>query len=333
MQTMKSACERRWRDRVRDAGKIVFCFAALVLLPLQAAAGRPKQFWVRGTVSAVEAGRIGIIGPKGREFTVIPSEDFSSRVAVGSQVTAWYTPENGVNRLDYLQLATENFFVPPETIQRTVRKVLIIPHPNVPGSMDLINEVGEYLATNVGWFIAPTALGEELWKRAHKPSPVDAIDRDTGQFDMALHRRNQAKLMADLTSKARVDAVLDITVEQVEAPFKSKKAEWDEVSEMVATKGALAMTVLSSIGNAGTVPAATVAMNLYDQQGRILWNRRRGFAVLALETGIGSRFRERPLTEVLQNQASVQAWLGRTFARLRETVSQAPNAEQESSPK
>lgn len=330
---MKSACERRWQDRVRDAGKIVFCFAALALISLQAATGKSKQFWVRGTVRTVEAGRLSIIGPKGREYTVIPNEDFVSRVAAGSQVTAWYTPENGVNRLDYLQLATENFFVPPEAIQRTVRKVLIVPHADVPGSMDIINEIGEYLAANTGWFIAPAALGEELWKRAHKPSPVDAIDRNTGQFDMALHRRNQARLMADLVSKARCDAALDITVEQVEAPFRNKKAEWDEVSELVATKGALAMTVLSSIGTAGTVPAATVAMNLYGQQGGILWNRRRGFAVLALETGIGSRFRERPLAEVLQNQASVQAWLSQTFARLRETVSQGQNAEQESSPK
>ena len=316
LKTMTNAYKRRGEEEGRSLTKVILCLAALVLLAGPAKADKSKQLWVSGTVRRVEPNLITIIGPKGQDYTVVPVEDFTSRVAVGSQVTAWYTPENGVNKLDFLQYALENFFVSPEVIRQTIRKAIILPHPQVPDSMGIIDEIGRYLATNLGWYIAPSFLAEGLWKRSRQPSTLDAFDPATGQFDMSRYLKGQDALMADLASKARVDATLDITVEEVEAPCDQKKAEWDEVVEVIATKAARAMTILSKVHEEGTVPAATVVMKLYDKQGRIVWTRRRGFAVLAVQTGIGGKFRDRPLTEVYQNLVGVQAWLSQTFARL-----------------
>jgi hypothetical protein len=296
--------------------KVMLCLAALVLLPGPAKAGKSKQFWVSGVVSVVEPNRISIIGPTGQEYAIVPIEDFTSRVAVGSQVTAWYTPENGVNKLDYLQYALENFFVSPDVIRLRTGKVIILPHPGVPDSMGIIDEIGRYLAANMGCYIAPSVLAQELEKRFRQPSPLDAIDPATGEFDLSRYQKSQNKLMADLASEARVDAALDITVEEVEAPYENGEAEWDEVVEAIATKASHAMFLLPRLPERGTVPAATVVMNLYDKQGRILWNRRRGFAVLRVHVGIGGKFRDRPLTEVYQNVEGVRAWLSQTFARL-----------------
>jgi hypothetical protein len=306
-----------------NIAKVILCLAALMLLSGPAKAGKSKQFLVSGMVSAVEPNRITIIGPKGLEYTVVPMEDFTSRVAVGSQVTAWYTPENGVSKLDHLQYALENFFVPPDVIRQTIRKVIILPHPGVPDSMGIIDEIGSYLATNLGWYIAPSYLAEEFEKRSRRPSPLDAMDPATGQFDMSRYQKGQDTLMAELASKARVDAALDISVEEVEAPYNRKKAEWDEAVELITSKAILAMSVLSIVPERGTVPAATVVMKLYNKQGRILWNRRRGFAVLAVLTGIGGKLRDRPLTEVYDSPVGVQAWLSQTFARLGGSKSQA----------
>jgi hypothetical protein len=47
-----------------------------------------------------------------------------------------------------------------------------------------------------------------------------------------------------------------------------------------------------------------------------MWSNRRGFAVLSLQTGIGNKFRDRPLTEVYQEPQSVQQWILDVFHSL-----------------
>jgi len=314
--TNTSAFKRRGQERRVNLINVMLCLAALVLLPGSANAGKSKQFWVSGTATVVEPDRITITGPTGQEYTIVPIEDFTSRVAVGSQVTAYYTPENGVNKLDYLEYALENFFVSPDVIRLRTRKVIILPHPGVPDSMGIIDEIGRYLAANMGWYIAPSVLAQELEKRFHRLSPLDAVDPATGEFDLSRYQKGQDNLMADLASKARVDAALDITVEQVEAPYQNGEAEWDEVVEAIATKGSRAMSLLPRLPEHGKVPATTIVMNLFDKQGRIMWNRQRGFAVLWVRVGVAGKFRPRPLTEVYQNVEGVRAWLSETFASL-----------------
>jgi hypothetical protein len=68
------------------------------------------------------------------------------------------------------------------------------------------------------------------------------------------------------------------------------------------------------IPTGGYVPASTWDAKLWDPEGRLLWRNRRGFAVLAHQVGIGNKFRARPLTEALQNEARVRDWFAATFA-------------------
>ena len=213
--------------------------------------------------------------------------------------------------------------MPPDVIRQTIRSVIILPHPGVPDSMGIIDEIGNYLTADLGWDVAPLYVTEELGKKSC-PSPLlDAMDPATGQFDLSRYQKSQGALVAELVSKARVDAALDIRVEEVEAPYAKHRAEWDDATERITSKAIIAMSVLSIVRDHGTVPAATVVMKLYDKQGRILWTRRRGFAVLAVQTGIEGKFRDRPLTEACENLDDVQTWLSKTFARLGGSRSRA----------
>ena len=64
----------------------------------------------------------------------------------------------------------------------------------------------------------------------------------------------------------------------------------------------------------GQVPAATVVLKLFDRQGRLLWSNRRGFRVLALQVSMGGDFRDRTLSEALDDAPFLADWLNRVFA-------------------
>jgi len=63
----------------------------------------------------------------------------------------------------------------------------------------------------------------------------------------------------------------------------------------------------------GHVPAATAVFKLWDAQGRLLWTHRRGFCVLALQQGIGTKFRDRPISEAVQDTERTENWLHQVF--------------------
>jgi hypothetical protein len=294
----------------------ICCLAALILLPGLLQAGESKQLSVSGIVKVIAPDRIIIVGPGDQECTVVPAEDFTTRVAVGSRVTAWYALKGGVNRLTRLQYAMENDFVSPDLIRLRIKKVVIFPHPGVPDSMGIIDEITRYLEANMGWYIAPSSLAEELEKRFSQTPLLDAFDPATGQFDMSHYQTSGGWTMADLAEQARVDAVVDIRVEEVRAPFAHGVAEWDDMAESIATRSSVILSPLMALTDRGQVPAATVVMNLYDKQGRILWNRQRGFAVLEVRAGGTGRFRDRPLKEVYQDEDNVHEWLAQTFTNL-----------------
>jgi hypothetical protein len=63
---------------------------------------------------------------------------------------------------------------------------------------------------------------------------------------------------------------------------------------------------------------------LWDAQGKLLWSNRRGFAVLALQVGVGDKFRDRPIPEVLEDTASVEQWFTRVFGSWLPAQSGAP---------
>lgn len=278
---------------------------------------RVKSREMTGVATAVEPTRVTVLGTKGQELTLVTDEDFTMRVAVGSEVTAWYSPKDGVNHLDWLEFPLENLFVPADRIRSGVKKVIILPSCNVPEGEEIIERIAKYLKANMGWYLAPSALAEEIRRRSRGlNSTLDAVDPATGQFDMSRYLQSERRFMGSLATQARVDAVLEIHVEQVMAKFYDQVAEWDGVVEPVATRMTRLTAGLLPVPINGDVPASTVDMKLWSQQGGLLWSNRRGFAVMALRTGVGNNFRDRSLTEVYQNTAIVQAWIAEALAAL-----------------
>jgi len=303
------------------AGRGALLAAALVLsaLPTVLLAGekRPKQIKMVGLTTAVEPTRVTIVGRDASEVTIVCKEDFTSKVGVGSQVTAWYTPKDGVNYLDWLEYPLENFFVPANEIRETIKKIIILPNSSVPDSQGIVDGIGKYLETNLGWYVAPRMLAEEIRRRSKRSdSTLAYIDPATGQFNMDRYLRAQRALIVKLVSETRVHAVLEVNVEQVQARFIAQVAVWDGVEQAMATKAVRTLALLAHLPEDGQVPAATVEMKLWGPQGKLLWSNRRGFAVLAVQTGLGNKFRDRLLIEVYQDQASVEKWLVMTLGTL-----------------
>jgi hypothetical protein len=262
---------------------------------------------IKGKAITVDSTFVTIQDSSGRIVTVVCKDDFTLKVAAGSEVTAWYTPKEGFNYLDWLEYPLENFFVPAEQIRRHIKKIVILPNYGVPDSNGLVDRIAEYVGSNLGWYVAPAMLAEEVRKRSRQTtSTLNAIDPASGDFDMKVY----------LDSQRRLIARLEVTVEQVQAKFWKQIAVWDGIMEPVAGKATRLAGQLMPISINGKVPAATVEMKLWDSNGKLLWSNRRGFAVLYVCTGVGNNFRERPLSEVYQNEAGVSDWLAAALGTL-----------------
>lgn len=291
---------------------------ALLLLGLpaisQASEKQPKPRRIVGLMTEVEPNRVTIRGEKGGQVTVQTAEDFREKVAVGSRVTAWYFPKEKVNVLQWLEYPLENSFISPGQFRGQIKKIIILPSDGVGGADGLFTAIGSFLESRLGWFVAPHILAEEIRRRARKSdSTLDLIDPSTGKVDPAAYVRVHRDLMGKLASEARVDAVLEANVELVQVNFRSQLAVWDGARQPVSGKASRALALLSPLPVEGHVPAATVVLKLWDAQGKLLWSNRRGFAVLALQVGMGNKFRDRPLPEVLEDTASVERWFTSVF--------------------
>jgi hypothetical protein len=141
------------------------------------------------------------------------------------------------------------------------------------------------------------------------------MNPETGEFDMSRYVVGQESLVTHLASETRVDAVLEANIEEVSAKVRRMVATWDGVSEGVGGKGTRTIAKLAIVPAKGHVPASTVVLKLWDAQGRLLWDNRRGLAVLVAQQSM-TKFRERPLSEYLQDTAGVQKWLETAFASL-----------------
>jgi hypothetical protein len=157
-----------------------------------------------GLVTAVEPAEVSILGGDGQEITVTTGEDFTQKVAVGSQVTAWYSITDGARVLDWMEYPRENFFVPAERIRAQIRKVITLPSSEVPDADGLFDAIARYLESSFGWYVAPRVLAEEIRNRALKlgssqrhadlpRSTLDAIDPSTGEFDMSAYTQSQSR--------------------------------------------------------------------------------------------------------------------------------------------
>jgi hypothetical protein len=298
------------------SGRALLFVLALVTMPAGTSA-RAKSIKMVGITTVVEPTRISVAGTNGQEITVIAKEDLTAKVAVGSQVTIWYTPKDGVNYLDWMTYPLEEYFTPGDQIRRDIKKVIILPTYGVPDSKAIVDEIQQYLERNLGWWFAPSMLAEEIRRRTTpSASTLADIDPASGQFNMANYLEEQHRVVREVLSEARVDAVLEINIERVMAHFVGSMAEWDGAGQVISTKLVRALSVLTRMPDEGDVPAVTVDMKLWGPQGKLLWCNRRGFAVLVTQTSLGASFRDRPLAQAYQDEKSVQKWLDMTLGNL-----------------
>jgi hypothetical protein len=291
--------------------------AALLAVPTgvsRADQKQPKPLKIVGIATEITPSTLTVHGQTG-EITIQTHEDFTEKLAPGSEVTAWYYQQDGGEILQWLEYPLESFFIPRNEFPPALKKVIILPNSTVQDAGGLLDAIANFMETRLGYYVAPRMLAEEIRNRALKAhSTMDAIDPATGAVDISTYTQAQRNLIQHLASETRVDAVFQADVELVQAEFRSLVASWDGVHEPVAGTGKRTLGFFAPILNDGHVPAATVVLKLWDPNGRLLWCHRRGFAVLARMTGVGGKFRDRPIAEVLQNSDGVREWLEALFA-------------------
>jgi hypothetical protein len=275
-----------------------------------------------GYVTAVQPDSIRVFDKKGQEFKILTDKDYTSIVGLGAEVTVWYTNQGGVYHLADIEYPNEGFFLPAERIRANIRRIIILPESDdVENTEGLLSAISKYLQDNAGWFVAPPELAQAIANQEKPgPSSLEAIDPNTGQVDMQRLLQAQGSLVMKIAAETRSDAVLEVKVEKVKARVRGGVASWDDVTEVVASKGTRALSKLTVTGGRGWVYAASVDMNLWSDDGKLLWKPRRGFAALGFQEGMGSRYRERPLTEVYADGEAMQKWLVATLGELAPPV-------------
>ncbi|HUI43942.1 MAG TPA: hypothetical protein VL523_18420 [Terriglobia bacterium] len=271
-----------------------------------------------GLVIEVQPNELTLESKDARTIKLTTFEDYTDQVAVGSQVTAWYYPQDsGEAVLKSLERPAEILFVPVSEIEQRVRRVIVLPNSQVPGVEGFCASLRDYLQAHLGWYVAPGYLAEEIRKRTETSgSTLAAIDPATGNFDLKTYLSKTEGVVQKVASETRSDAVLEVDVLPVQAPVTRMIASWDGVEEPVSGAGMRTLAKLSMFSHKGEVQAATVELKLWSAQGRLLWRNRRGLALLQVLAGRGNRLRERPLSEYLENAQAVQAWMKAAFKAL-----------------
>ncbi len=284
------------------------------------AAQKPQHTGIKleGYTTIVTPNSITVFDEKNHDIEILTSKDYTSLVGIAVPVTVWYTTEGGVNHLEDIVYPHGGSFVPRDVGWGNIKRIIILPRPeDVENSEGLMSAISKYLADNAGWFVAPPELAQEIASRVEDPtSSPDAIDPYTGEVDMQQYLESQRALMATIAKDTRSDAVLEVKVSKVKATVHGLVASWDDMTEHVGSRKSRVISPLEELGGKGWVYAATADMSLWSQTGRLLWKKRRGFAALGMQSGFGTKYRERPLTEVYQDSGAMQRWLEGTLGEL-----------------
>ncbi|MGO8788936.1 MAG: hypothetical protein ACLQVL_16345 [Terriglobia bacterium] len=308
---------------------LIFVICVICGSGLAPAAQKPHHAGTKleGYATVVTPNSITVFDKKSEEIEILTDKDYTSLVGIAAPVTVWYTTEGGVNHLEDIVYPTRAAtFVPADTILKNIKRIIILPQPEgVDNSDGLISAISTYLADNAGLFVAPPELALEIAKRnGSSASSLDAIDPNTGAVDMQRYLEPQRSLVVKIAEETHSDAVLEVSVIKVKAKVRSSIASWDDMTEPVASRKTRTLSPFSVLGGNGWVHAATADMSLWNHDGKLLWKKRRGFAVLALQTGIGASYRERPLTDVYQDRDAMQRWLSETLGQLAPPIKGIP---------
>lgn len=281
---------------------------------------------LEGFATVVTPDSITVFDKKSQELKILAGKDYTSLVGIGAAVTVWYTSEGGVHHLEDIVYPKGGTYVPTDLIRQGIKRIIILPDTDgVEDTQGLMDAISKYLSDNAGWYVAPPELAKEIAGRSKvSTSSLDAINPDTGDVDMQRYLEPKSGLVTTIAQETRSDAVLEIRVIKVKANVHAAIASWDDMTEPVASRKSRAFSPFGGLGGKGWVYAATVDMNLWGESGKLLWNKRRGFAVLGVQSGMGSKFRERPLTEVYQDDEAMKRWLAGTLGQLAPPISSAP---------
>lgn len=301
----------------------LFC-AFVICVICGSAAQKPKHTGIKleGYATAVTPNSITVFDKKNQEVQVQTDRDYTSLVGIAAPVTVWYKAEGGVNHLEDIVYPQSGSFVPADSLRTSIKRIIILPYPEgVDNSEGLIAAISTYLSDNAGWFVAPPELALEIASRTNGAgSPLDAVDPNTGAVDMSRYLAAQGSLVMAIAAESHSDAVLEVRVVEVKANVRSSVASWDDMTEPVASRKSRVLSPLEPLVGSGWVYAATADMSLWSQTGKLLWKKRRGFAVLAVQSGISGKYRERPLTEVYPDRVAMDWWLRGTFGQLAPPV-------------
>ena len=295
----------------------LLCLICVICAICGLSAQKPQHTGTKleGFATAVTPTSITVFDKKNQEIEIVTDKDYTSLVGIAAPVTVWYTTQNGVNHLEDIVYPASETFVPVNRVGEGIKRLIILPRPEgVENTSGLISAISQYLTDNAGWFVAPPEMAVEIAGRSKdSTSSLDAIDTQTGNVDMQRYLDAQSSLMVTIAKETRSDAVLEIHILKIKAKVRGGIAEWDDMTDPVASRKSRAF---SPFGDKGWVYAATTDMSLWDQTGKLLWKKRRGFAVLGVQTGVGSRYRERPLTDVYADGERMQRWLAETLGSL-----------------
>jgi len=271
---------------------------------------------LEGLVTIVEPDTLTVFDRVSQQIQIHTDKDYTSHAAIAAPVIVWYTTEGGVNHLQSIEFPAT---LPPlDSAQVTnpdlIRRIVILPQvADVDDSEGLISAITRYLEDNTGWYVAPSDLALEIAKRNEAfGSESDEYDADTGGIDLD----QQRPLMMAIAKKTHSDAVLAVRIIKVKADVRGSVASWDDMKEPVGSGKSKVLSGLDYKGGKGWVYAATTDMYLWSRTGKLLWKKRRGFAVLALQSGFSGSYRHRPLTAVYDNSAVMQNWLSSTLGDL-----------------
>ncbi len=283
---------------------------------LRAAPSASSYLVVYGTALEVTPNTITVLGPDLKQVTISTREDFTEKVATGSKVTAWYNAVDSGYALHWLSYSLENDFVAPARIMSQVKSVALLPDSKMPDADGLADAITDYIKTNLGWRVAPKMWAAYIRKQLQKKtSTLNAFDAKTGKFNMNRYLHGKDNLIPTLARRARVNAVLEIQIEKVDAPVSHKVAVWDGVQDQLSGKTVRTISKIDVVaGRESKVPATTVVLKLWSPQQKLLWSNRRGYATLERYEGLQDKLVSWPLANSLVDSQAVDRWMKMVFA-------------------